>query len=111
MDVNSDALRPTARFDVVPVTVGDATIMVEARVPESTGEEDVVSLTKAFDTVTASIHEVSSRLADTLRAVAPDKATLEMGFDLALENGALVAMLVKGSGSASLRVTLEWDKS
>lgn len=35
---------------------------------------------------------------------------MQLGFSFKLEQGVLVAILVKGSGTASLTVNLEWDR-
>jgi len=43
-----------------------------------------------------------------LARVKPDKAIVEFGVDVAVEGGGLTALLVKGKGTATLTVTLEW---
>ncbi len=62
--------------------------------------------------VTRAIEKTGTDLAGALRAVAPTKATVELGFNVSVEAGQLVALLVgKGSGQASITVSLEWDRS
>ncbi len=36
---------------------------------------------------------------------------IELGFEFKLEQGTLVAMLVRGSATANVTVTLQWDKN
>ena len=50
------------------------------------------------------------QVARVIREIQPDKATVSMGFDIATSEGQLTALLVKGTASASLTVTLEWEK-
>jgi hypothetical protein len=101
-----------SQVEPVQIDLGDGVVaVVEAHVSgDAGGEQDVVSLTQTFETVSRSIREISARLLDAVRAVSPEKATLELGFDLSMENGALVAFLVKGTSSATIKVTLEWDR-
>ena len=52
-------------------------------------------------------------IADTLwapiRRIRPRKAEVEIGIDVAVESGRLTALLVKGSATANLKVTLSWE--
>lgn len=74
------------------------------------GEQEVAgglpSLDRAFDTIQA----VGNKVADAIKAVAPDKFTVELGFEFKAEAGGLVAMMVRSGGSASIKVTMEWDR-
>ncbi|MGH3040162.1 MAG: CU044_2847 family protein, partial [Gaiellaceae bacterium] len=54
------------------------------------------------------IEAITETVLDALRKAKPDKAVVELGLDLALESGALTALIVKGKGSAALTITLEW---
>jgi hypothetical protein len=68
-------------------------------------------LSGGLEMVRRAIERVGSEMAETLAKVAPSKASVELGFNLTIEAGQLVAMLVgKGSGSASIKVTLEWSR-
>jgi hypothetical protein len=59
--------------------------------------------------VMASIEAISGEVSDVLKRLEPQKATVEMGFEVAAESGQLTALLVKGSGKANVKVTLEWS--
>ena len=44
----------------------------------------------------------------TFQKVKPRKASVELGLEVGLESGHLTALLVKGTGTANLKLTLEW---
>jgi Trypsin-co-occurring domain 1 len=48
------------------------------------------------------------RIVGALEAAKPEKATVEFGIDVGVESGQLTSMLVKGTGTATIKVTLEW---
>ncbi|MGB5631174.1 MAG: CU044_2847 family protein [Waterburya sp.] len=94
----------------IPVKVGDdLTVMVEAR--DLGGEQDVSTLSSlSFEGVTDTIEAVTQALATSINKVKPDKATLEIGFDIAVESGKLTTLIVDGSSKANLKLTLQWGK-
>ena len=47
-------------------------------------------------------------MSEALARVKPDHATVEFGVDASVEAGGLTALIVKGTGSATLKITLEW---
>ena len=61
--------------------------------------------------LTRPIEHVGRELLDAVKRVAPSKATVEIGFGLAVEQGQLVALLGKGRGEATIKVVLEWSGS
>jgi len=60
--------------------------------------------------ISDSIERVSSVMLDAVRRAGPTKATVELGFGLALETGQVVALFGKAHGDASISVTLEWSR-
>ncbi len=44
-----------------------------------------------------------------LARVKPTKASVELGLEIGVEAGQLTALLVKGTGKANLKITLQWD--
>ena len=91
----------------VKVDLGDgATAFVE--VPSFRGEV-ASSAAFPFDQVLGTIRTMSSKLNDTLRQVRPSRASITYGLELAVENGSLMATIVRGKGSTSFEITLEWD--
>lgn len=98
-----------ARTEVVKIETTSGKIFhVEATLLG--GEEDVASGLMSFDGVADALQEISKAVVATIDAVKPQKASVEFGLEVAVESGKLTAMLVKGSGTASLNVTLEWEK-
>jgi len=96
---------------VVKATLPDGTVVrLEARTAGST-QEDVSALSETlkFEGVVNAVESISSAMTKALASVKPDKATVEFGVDVAVESGALTALLVKGKGTATLTVTLEWQ--
>lgn len=87
----------------------DRIILVEAR-PSSDPEEDVgVRDLLAFEGVEDSIRTISQRVTEALKSVGPDRASVEFGIDVTIEGGALTGLLARGSGTATLKITLFWD--
>lgn len=99
MEARSEVLK--ARLD------NGALIQVEARVQ---GEERVAAVELPFDGVGDAIEGIARSITTALARVKPRKATVEFDLEVSLESGKLTALLVKGSGAASLKVTLEWEQ-
>jgi hypothetical protein len=87
----------------------DQVILVETRSSgdreEDVGARDLL----AFEGVEESITTISQRVVAALKSAQPDRASVEFGIDVAVEAGALTGLLAKGSGGATLKVTLSWD--
>jgi hypothetical protein len=64
---------------------------------------------RSFDKVIEAIEGIAGSVSDAFRRIRPDEATVEFGVELAAEAGQLTALLVKGSGKASLTITLKWE--
>ena len=97
-----------SRQQVIPIKLNDKKIFAEVSILG--GEEDVASKLPSFETVTEAIEDISSHLSSVFDKVKPDKASVEFGIQLTLESGKLAALIVKGQGSSSMKVTLEWNK-
>ncbi|MBL8247813.1 MAG: hypothetical protein JNK95_05535 [Candidatus Competibacter sp.] len=97
----------TTRQDLIPVKLANgAQIRVAATMLGS--EEDVAFKLLSFDEVTNTIEGIASSLNAALQKVKPKKASVEFGLEVAVESGALTTLLVKSSGAATLKITLEW---
>jgi hypothetical protein len=95
----------------VSIDLGDDVTMVvlaEEPGPELVSAEDVVA---KLGSVTGAIEKVGRQALDAAKRAAPTKATVELGFALAIEEGHLVALFGKGKGEATITVTLEWDRA
>lgn len=64
----------------------------------------------AFKEVTDVIEGLSESLVSTLKKVKPRKASVEFGLEIVVESGSFTSLLVKGSGEANLKITLEWGE-
>lgn len=74
------------------------------------GREQVVSGDLSFEGVTDAVQGIAQSIVAIWEKVKPDRATVEFGVQIALQSGKLTAMFVQGSGSADLRITMEWGK-
>lgn len=74
------------------------------------GEEEVAFTLPSFKEVTDAIEEIGQSVVTTLQKVKPRKASVEFGLEVALESGQLTALLVKGSGTSNLKITMEWGE-
>lgn len=61
-----------------------------------------------LESVWEKVAEISRGIAEKLKAAQAKKATVEFGIEIGLESGNFTAMLVKGSGKANVKITLEW---
>lgn len=81
-------------------------VIAEEAGPELVSADDVLA---TLGSVTGSIERVGREVLEAVKRVAPTRATVELGFGLAIEQGTLVALFGKGKGEASITVTLEWS--
>ena len=95
------------RTQAIPVKLdNDQVVHVQATVVG--GEEYISDEIPSFKSVTDAIEGISQEIIGALAKVKPSRASAEFGLEVALESGKLTALWVKGSGTASLKVTLEW---
>jgi Trypsin-co-occurring domain 1 len=95
---------------VVKADLGDGRILyVEARTAGDTETQVSVRDLLSFDGVTDSIEAIAQRVTAALASVKPNKATAEFGLDIGIESSGLTGLLAKGTGTATLKITLEWE--
>ncbi|MEH1867203.1 MAG: CU044_2847 family protein [Nostoc sp.] len=97
---------------IIPVELSDGTVIkVEAT---SIGEQRVAFQARPFREVTNTIKSIANELAITLKeinqTVQPDKVSVTVGLEVAVESGQLTTLIVKGAGKANLEITMEWSK-
>ena|ERR1700686_4183719 len=63
-----------------------------------------------FKEVTDTVESLARAMVGTLKKVKPRTATVEFGLQIGVESGKLTALLVKGTGNANLKITLEWGE-
>ena len=96
-----------SRTEVLPITLASGHIVqVEAAVKSQ--EEDVAFGMPSIEGLREAIEGLSTTIMDALKTIQPKKATVEFGIQAAVEAGKLTALLVSGTGTASIKVTLEW---
>lgn len=97
----------STRQELIPVKLANGS---EIRVAATIlgGEEDVAFKLLSFDEVTNTIEGIAGSLNAALQKVKPKKASVEFGLEVAVESGKLTSLLVNGSGTATLKITLEW---
>lgn len=99
-----------SRTELVSVRLTDeSTVLVEATMRGT--DQDIALQELSFDDVRASIRGIARELGGVFAEVKPQKASVEFGLELAVESGALTALLVKGTGTASMKITLEWQQA
>lgn len=81
-------------------------VAAEQRGPQLVADKDI---TARLSSVTESIEIVAKEALEAVKRALPDKATVELSFGLAVEEGQLLALLGKGKAEASITVTLEWS--
>ena len=96
---------------IISVELSDGTtIRVEAT---PIGEQKVAFQNRPFKEVTSAIksitQEVSTTLNEIRQDVKPDKISVKVGIEIAIESGQLTALIAKGSSKANLEITMEWN--
>lgn len=96
---------------IIPVRLADGTIIqVEA---EAFGDSQNITFgmhIPDFDEVSTAVEGIAKSMVSMLHRVKPRKAAVEFGLQIALESGQLTTLLVKGSGTANMKITLEWSE-
>lgn len=96
----------------IPVTLEDGSIfLVEVEVPSSVGREAVSGKgLKNFESLSQSISGIVRMIAGPIKAVQPNKTTVKLGLEVGIEQGSMVAAIVRGVGKTNLEITMEWTK-
>lgn len=90
----------------------DANRRVFVEIVSRGGREEVGVLDSIpFEEVTETLASIAKGIGATLERAGPKRATVELGVAFGLEAGQLVALIARGSGSANLKITLEWERS
>lgn len=91
------------------VQIGEQTVLMEVTLLGGE-EEEVAGGLMSFEGVSAAIEALSSNLGKAVEKARPTRVALEFACEVAAEAGHLTALFVKGSGKATIKVTLEWIK-
>lgn len=71
------------------------------------GEEEVAFTLPSFKEITDAIEGIAESVVATLQKVKSQKATVEFGLEVGLQSGKFTALLVQGTATANLKITLE----
>ncbi|MFI8823615.1 CU044_2847 family protein [Streptomyces sp. NPDC053431] len=101
--------------EITKVELADGVLYVEAQPLGPAGQDTAEPEGRGdrlpdLSRVTGALASFAAQLGDALHQAAPERATVEFGCQLGIDSGALTALVVQGSTSANLRVTLEWVK-
>jgi hypothetical protein len=85
--------------------------IIRAEVAGGPIEQDVAegAVQFNFDEVLNNIKSLGKAFVGAVKEIQPKKAVVEFSLELSAEPGKLTALLVKGSGKASIKVSLEWS--
>ena len=86
-----------------------ATISIQ--IGSSRGEEDVAFTLHSFKDVTDTVEGIAESLMISLKKVKPQQASVEFGLEVGVESGHLTALLVQGTSTAHLKITLQWGET
>ncbi|MEU8662790.1 CU044_2847 family protein [Actinoplanes philippinensis] len=95
--------------EAIPVRLDGETVIKIDTVAGAGGEEDIAHRLPTFDGFAVALSKIAASVRSGLEQVQPARAVVEFGVDVSLEAGQLTAMIVKGSGTAHVTVTMEWD--
>jgi hypothetical protein len=90
---------------------GGAIVWVEATTVARDKEREVsldLSSALPLDEVSKVISGLAKLVHSGIEDLKPQKTTAEFSLEVVLESGQLTALWVKGSGNASIKITLEW---
>jgi|SRR5580698_10002163 hypothetical protein len=93
---------------VISAKLADQTI-IKIETSQVTGEEKIAARPFDFSQVANSISSIVDSLRASIDNAKAKKATIEFGVEIGVESGQLTALIVKGSGKANLKITLEWS--
>src|SRR5215211_2935585 len=98
-----------AEQQTVRVDLGDGvTMVVVAEAVGPTLVADGGEIVSTLEKVSGSIERIGRSVLDAARKASPTRASVELSFGIALEQGQLVALFGKGKAEATITVHLEW---
>ena len=85
--------------------------LVQARLLDGQGATQTSLGRLNMDNVSRTLEGVATAIHTGLSAVAPSKVTVELGVQLVVKSGQLMALIVDSESTGTLTITLEWEKS
>jgi Trypsin-co-occurring domain 1 len=101
-----------AETDIAEVAFPDGSLMLVTaqRVGAGAQGPSDVGLKQALDfsAITSAVRGIVGELHSALETAKPNEVSIEFGFDFAVKGSQVVALLVDGGVSASVKMRLEW---
>jgi Trypsin-co-occurring domain 1 len=97
------------RGQLVEVQLDDGTTFY-VKVLEPSGESEVSLRSASFEEAMKAIEGIGKRLNQVWGTIRPGKASVELGIDFTWQAGKVLAVLVDSSTTASMKITLEWNR-
>ncbi|MDQ2714734.1 MAG: hypothetical protein M3Z08_07500 [Chloroflexota bacterium] len=94
-------------MEIMPIELEGGKI-VYAQVTSLGGKQQIGYDLAQFKEFTETMGEIAESIVTNLKKAKPRRGSVEFGLELGVESGKLTALLVKGSGTASMKITLEW---
>jgi Trypsin-co-occurring domain 1 len=91
------------RTKIIPLELSDGKIVNVEVTPTRVFKQ-------ATEIIKSIAEDVTGTLKDISETVKPDKFSVKLGLQIGVEAGELTALIVKGTGTANLEITMEWNK-
>jgi len=99
------------RTSFIQAKLADNTrVMVEVTQLTSPADTEVALSVPDLEPIWGTVSAIASTIGAKLSQAKAKKAVVEFGVEFAAEAGGLTALLVKGTGKANLKITLEWSQ-
>lgn len=96
-------------MQLVEVQLNDGTTFY-VNVLAPSGESEVGLGKTSFEEAMKAIEGIGKRLHQVWETIQPGKASVELGINFTWQAGTVLAVLVDSSATASLKITLEWNR-
>jgi hypothetical protein len=92
---------------------GELFVRAEPVGPTVAGEDEheIAGRVPSLEKVVGAVSEFADNIGTALKRAAPDRFTVAFDCEIAVEAGALVALIGKASGKAAFHVTMEWRQA
>lgn len=107
--MEDEANTVTPQTEIVKATLENGTL-IRIQAASLGGEERVAYSIPSFKEVTDAVEGIAHAMVTTLKKVKPRGGSVEFGLEIGVESGQLTALLVKGTGTANLKIILEWGE-
>jgi len=107
--MEEDADTVTPKTEIVKAELGNG-VIIRIEATSLGGEERIAYGIPSFKEVTDAVEGIAHAVVTTLKKVKPQQARVEFGVEIGIESGQLTALLVKGTGTANLKIIMQWGE-